>query len=223
MNHVKQTSAGQMNIARIYMRASTSDQDATRARVALEQFADDRGLRVVGTYVENESGTVLKRPELFRMIQDSKSGDLVVVEGVDRLSRLSEENWKLLRQEIDGKRLRIVSMDLPTSWSFTNGDDFSGRVLSAINSMMMDVLAAVSRKDYEDRRRRQAQGIEKAKSQGRYKGRPEDLKRNRAIAQMLRAQVSWSQIQETLACSRATVSKVAKRLQSDLASKSVEA
>ncbi|WP_342212518.1 hypothetical protein [Providencia rettgeri] len=38
--------------------------------------------------------------------------------------------------------------------------------------MMLDMLAAVARKDYEDRRRRQAQGVQKAKQEGKYKGRP---------------------------------------------------
>jgi len=36
--------------------------------------------------------------------------------------------------------------------------------------MMLDVLAAVARKDYEDRRRRQAQGQTRAKAEGRYRG-----------------------------------------------------
>jgi DNA invertase Pin-like site-specific DNA recombinase len=44
--------------------------------------------------------------------------------------------------------------------------------------MMFDVLASVVRKDYEDRRRRQAHGQAKAKAEGRYKGRPEDAERN---------------------------------------------
>ncbi len=34
-------------------------------------------------------------------------------------------------------------------------------MLAALNSMMLDMLAAVARKDYEDRRRRQAQGVQK--------------------------------------------------------------
>lgn len=46
------------------------------------------------------------------------------------------------------------------------------RMLAAINDMMLDMLAAIARKDYEDRRRRQAEGIAKAKLAGRYKGRP---------------------------------------------------
>lgn len=46
-------------------------------------------------------------------------------------------------------------------------DEFTERILAALNSMMLDILAAVVRKDYEDRRRRQAQGG--AKSQARRK------------------------------------------------------
>ncbi len=42
-------------------------------------------------------------------------------------------------------------------------------MIKAINNMMMDMLAAISRKDYEDRRRRQKQGIEKAKKEGSIK------------------------------------------------------
>jgi hypothetical protein len=54
------------------------------------------------------------------------------------------------------------------------GDEFTGRMFEAINGMLLDMLAAVARKDYDDRRRRQAQGQAKAKAEGRYKGRPED-------------------------------------------------
>ena len=45
---------------------------------------------------------------------------------------------------------------------FTN-DSFTMRIFDAINGMMLDMLAAIASKDYEDRRRPQAQGIAKAK------------------------------------------------------------
>src|SRR5215213_2230359 len=92
-----------------------------------------------------------------------------------------------------------------------NGDDFTARMFDAINGMMLDVLAAVARKDYEDRRRRQAQGQAKAKAAGRYRGRKENIARNGGIASMLKAGSSWSQIQAATGCSRATVAKIAKR------------
>ena len=71
-------------------------------------------------------------------------------------------------------------------------------MFGAVNAMMLDVLAAVARKDYEDRRRRVAQGQAKAKAEGRYRGRPEDTAKNARIARMLNAGLSWSQIQDTL-------------------------
>src|SRR6202034_1679011 len=144
--------------ARAYLRASTVEQDASRAREQVEAFAAERGLPIVGTYVENESGAKLARPELFRLIADSKPGDVLLVEQVDRLSRLTDADWRKLRAELDAKKIRVVALDLPTSWLLASGDEFTRRMFGAVNAMMLDVLAAVARKDYEDRRRRQAQG-----------------------------------------------------------------
>ncbi len=47
---------------------------------------------------------------------------------------------------------------------------FTAGMLSAVNAMMLDVLAAVARKDYEDRHR-QVQGQAKAKTEGIVSGR----------------------------------------------------
>ena len=92
------------------------------------------------------------------------------------------------------------------------GDEFTTRMFEAINSMLLDMLAAVARKDYVDRRRRQAQGQAKAQAEGRYKGRAEDVGRNDGIGRMISAGQSWSSIQAATGCSRATIAKLAKRL-----------
>ncbi len=198
---------------RAYLRASTSEQDATRARAQLDAFAHERGLAIAAAYVENESGATLARPELFRLLKDCRPGDVLLIEQVDRLSRLSSDDWTKLRAEIDAKRVRIVALDLPTSWSLaTPADEFTGRVFQAINGMLLDVLAAVARKDYDDRRRRQAQGQARAKAAGLYRGRQEDTKRNEGIAAMLRTGSPWSQIQAATGCSRSTLSRIAKRV-----------
>ena len=76
--------------------------------------------------------------------------------------------------------------------------------------MMLDMLAAVARKDYEDRRRRQFQGIHKAKTEGKYQGRQPDQKRRQHIASLLRSGHSYSEIQEMLSCSRHLIASVAK-------------
>ena len=100
-----------------------------------------------------------------------------------------------------------------TSWQLIgNGDEFTDRMAAAINAMMLDMLAAIARKDYTDRRRRQAQGIEAARKAGKYRGRPEDTKRNADIAVMLREGKSWLTVMRLAKCSRTTVAKVAKRM-----------
>jgi DNA invertase Pin-like site-specific DNA recombinase len=198
--------------ARAYLRASTVEQDAGRAREQVEAFAAERGLPIVGTYVENESGAKLARPELFRLLGDSKPGDILLIEQVDRLSRLTAADWLKLRSELDQRQIRVVALDLPTSWQLAaSGDEFTQRMFGAINGMMLDMLAAVARKDYDDRRRRQQQGIAKAKAEGAYRGRREDVGRNEGIAAMLRDGMSWSKIQDATGCGRATVAKIAKR------------
>ncbi|KAB0681514.1 recombinase family protein [Aureimonas leprariae] len=199
-------------LARLYLRASTDEQDADRARTQLEAFADERGLRIAGTYRENESGAKLARPELFRLLSDSRPGDILLIEQVDRLSRLTTGDWTKLRAELDARQVRVVALDLPTSWMLAaSADGFTDRIFHTMNAMLLDVLAAVARKDYEDRRRRQAQGQAKAKQEGRYKGRPEDVKRNASIAAMLSKKLSWTQIQSATGCSRTTIAKIAKR------------
>jgi DNA invertase Pin-like site-specific DNA recombinase len=198
---------------RCYLRASSDYQDAGRAREQLKAFAKERGLKIAAWYTENESGTKLARPELFRLLADSQRGDVLVVEQVDRLSRLTTGDWEKLKAEIAARHVRVVACDLPTSWVMTtgHGDEFTGRMFDAINGMMLDMLAAVARKDYDDRRRRQTQGISKAKAEGRYRGRPEDAGRNAGIAAMLTSKVSWSAIQAATGCSRATIARIAKR------------
>jgi len=163
--------------------------------------------------VENVSGATLHRPELMKLIADSGEGDIVLVEQIDRLARLKQNDWDSLKQKLAAKRLAIVSPELPTSWlALEKKDDtgFTDSILRAVNAMMLDMLAAVARKDYEDRRRRQFQGIHKAKTEGKYQGRQPDLKRRQHIASLLKSGHSYSEIQEILSCSRHLIASVAK-------------
>jgi DNA invertase Pin-like site-specific DNA recombinase len=70
----------------------------------VEQFAHDHGLVIAATYIENESGAKLARPELLRLLADSKPGDILLVEAVDRLSRLTASDWQTLRTTLTAQR-----------------------------------------------------------------------------------------------------------------------
>jgi DNA invertase Pin-like site-specific DNA recombinase len=196
-----------------YLRASTKEQDAGRAKNALLRFANDHDLVISAFFAENESGATLQRPELFRLLEIAQKGDVVLVEQIDRISRLKDDDWDSLKSIIKAKGLKVVSLDLPTSHQFAVvNDEFTGRMLSAINDLMFDMLAAIARKDYEDRRRRQKEGILKARSEGRYRGRPIDIELQQKVEGMLSDKKSYDYIQHILGCSRSTISKVSKRL-----------
>ena len=196
-----------------YLRASTKEQDAERAKSALLRFANDHDLLISAFFAENESGATLQRPELFRLLEIAQKGDVVLVEQIDRISRLKDDDWDSLKSIIKEKGLKVVSLDLPTSHQFAVvNDEFTGRMLSVINDLMLDMLAAIARKDYEDRRRRQKEGILKARSEGRYRGRPIDIELQQKVEGMLSDKKSYDYIQHILGCSRSTISKVSKRL-----------
>jgi DNA invertase Pin-like site-specific DNA recombinase len=199
-----------MQFIRAYLRASTSDQDAGRAKDQLQDFAAQHQLKIASWYTENESGATLKRPELMRLIDEAHPGDVLLVEQVDRLSRLNNEDWEALKAKLTDKRIRVVALDLPTSYigAQANLDETTQALIAAVNRMLLDMLAAVARKDYSDRRRRQAQGIEKAKEQRLYKGRKPNEERNAGIAEMLKKGVSWSQIQAATKASRSTIKRI---------------
>lgn len=208
------------NTVRAYMRASTHEQDATRAQEQMEAFALTHGRSNLSWYVENESGSTLKRPELMRLLKESNKGDVLLLEQVDRLSRLNAVDWDKLKAMMQEKGVIVVSIDLPTSYALMadpstvdpeSTEGFNQRALKAINGMMLDMLGAIARKDYEDRRRRQGQGIVKAQAEGKFKGRQPNLERHERIRKLLAAGLSYTDIQETLeGVSRATIAKIAK-------------
>ena len=196
---------------RAYLRASTTDQDANRARESLQQFVTRHDHKIAAFYVENASGASAERAELRRLLADARHGDILLVEAIDRLSRLPQAEWNRLRAEIEGKGLRVVALDLPTSHMAITGsatDEFTARMLDAVNRMMMDMVAAIARKDYEQRRERQAQGIAKAKQLGVYRGRPVDQAKHDKIRQLLSKGFSVRKTAELAGAAPSTVQRV---------------
>ena len=94
----------------------------------------------------------------MQLIEDAHEGDVILVEQIDRLARLNPEDWETLKKMLSEKNLPVVSKELPTSYmalKSAGSTDFMSSSLKAINSMLLDMLTAIARKDYEDRRHRQ--------------------------------------------------------------------
>jgi DNA invertase Pin-like site-specific DNA recombinase len=200
-----------------YMRASTDDQDAHRAEAALRGFVKTHGepkARIAHLFVENASGASLQRPALFEALTACEAGDVLLVEQVDRLTRLTEDDWLKLRRLIDEKGIRLVSLDVPTSHVLLKAGGALAGIVAALNRFLFDVLAVTARKDYEDRRRRAAEGIARAKEKdaSKFGGKKRDEQKHADIQKALARGDSWTDVQRIHGASRSTVARIAREM-----------
>ena len=192
---------------RIYVRASTKEQDAKRALDDLIQFSHSYPDNHVA-YIENSSGTKLNRPELSRLLDESKPNDILLVESVDRLSRLSQEDFATLKDQIKHKGLRLVIADLPTTHNSNEG--MTGEILNVINAMLIDLLATMAKLDNDKRRERIRQGL--ARSGYKPTGKKINQAKHKRIKELLAAGSNTKEeIAKAVGCGIATVYRVAKK------------
>ena len=198
---------------RIYVRASTKEQDAERALAGLIQFSQNYGSEYVA-YIENESGTKLNRPILNQLLNESLPGDILMIESVDRLSRLQQADFEILKQQIKDKGLRLIVSDLPTThMQIKHGDTITTSLLELINNMLIDLLATMARLDNEKRRERIIQGLKR--SGYKQTGKKANLAKHNRIKQLLAANnMTKEEIAKAVGCGVATVYRVAKQISS---------
>lgn len=197
-----------MKTAHLYLRASTDDQDASRALQTVTDFAAKNSLTTTETYIENFSGAKLERPELNRLLSQAEQGDLIIVESIDRLTRLPADQYEALKARITERGLKVVAVDLPTSHGALKADA-DDRIVQLINGLMMDIAAHYAHEDYTKRRKRQAEGISKAKEQGKYQGRPANtVLRDKISTYLGKGGYTYAEIAKLCDCSLGMVSKV---------------
>ena len=111
-----------------YIRISTTDQNTARQEVIMQELGVDQ------VYIDRMSGKSLDRPELKRMLNYVREGDVVIVESISRFARntrdllelmekLNEKTFNLYRRkrlliqthQQDG--LCLQSLELLQSWS----------------------------------------------------------------------------------------------------------
>ena len=192
----------------IYVRASTKDQDAERALDSLKEFAmtiQDN----VKEYVENESGTKLDRPILNRLLDKAENGDTLLVESVDRLSRLKQDEFEVLKGRIKEKGLKLVVADLPTTHVLLNTNDtITSSILNLVNNLLIDLLATMARLDNEKRIERIKQGLER--SGYKPSGKKADIEKHARIKELANKGLTKEEIAKAVGCGVATVYRVLK-------------
>lgn len=197
-----------MNIARIYLRVSTDEQDLTRQN-DIVRSTRDAGYYIAGVYREKASGARVDRPELQRMIADLQPGEVVVAEKIDRLSRLPLPQAEQLVNSIRarGARLAIPSL-VDLSDLAADADGMTKIVLESVQELLLKLALQMARDDYETRRERQRQGVQLAKSAGKYAGRIADTTIHKRIVALRGAGQTIQRTAELSGCSASQVKRI---------------
>lgn len=200
-----------MKVARIYLRVSTEGQDLQRQEGIIEQ-AKATGCYVAGVYREKASGARADRPELERMIADLQSGEIVIAEKIDRISRLPLDEAEKLINTI---RAKGASLSVPgivdLSEVIAASEGIPKLVLESMQNLLLKLALQMARDDYETRRERQQQGIALARQSGKYKGRRADKSNHKRIVELRSAGNGIARTAQLCGCSETLVKSIWKK------------
>jgi DNA invertase Pin-like site-specific DNA recombinase len=174
-----------------YARTSTIDQVAG-FEAQLKELA---AAGCQKTYQEQVS-SVAERKQLHAAIEYVREGDIFVVSKLDRLAR-SVSNLMAILETLEQKRVgvRILNLGMDTQ--------------TPTGKLMLTVLGAVAQFEREMMLERQREGIAKAKSEGRYKGRkPIEADRRRSVHRLAAEGATRTVIAAQLGIGEATVYRI---------------
>ena len=136
-----------------YVRVSTKEQNTARQEELMKLLEVDR------VYIDKMSGKDMERPFLQEMMNFVREGDSVVVESISRFARNTKDLLELTEQ-LSNKHVQFISQK-----ENIDTDTPAGK-------FMLTIFGAVAELEREYIRQRQREGIEIAKQQKKYKGRP---------------------------------------------------
>lgn len=154
-----------MNGAHIgYARVSSTDQDLSIQEEALKAAG------CVRIFQEKESGlSVANRDELALCLAFMREGDTLVITRLDRLGR-SVRDLLTIVEQLASKGVHFKVLNQPVC----DIHDSTGR-------LFFQILAAFAEFEANIRKERQREGVERARSEGRYKGRPKTYDAEKTI------------------------------------------
>ncbi|MCX8592624.1 recombinase family protein [Gilliamella sp. B3804] len=196
------------------MRVSTHEQDLTRQEKIIEE-AKKFNYFIAGIYKEKASGALnhSQRPALKKLIKSLQNGDIVMIEKMDRLTRLPFSEAKMLIETIRSKGASLYISNVPDLSGFYNDNLTTVQkvILDAVQDLLLDLALIQARDNYEDIKQRQAEGILIAKKNGKYKGRKKNIElHNKIINYRFSKNLTLKQISIRCECSLTTVKKVIK-------------
>lgn len=136
-----------------YVRISTREQNTARQDELM------KSLEIEKVYTDKLSGKNTERPELQKMMDFVREGDVLIVESISRFARNTRDLLDLIAT-LNSKGVQFVSQK----------ENFD--TTSPTGRGMLTIFGAMAEMEREYILERQREGIEIAKAEGRMKGRP---------------------------------------------------
>lgn len=202
------------------MRVSTNEQDLTRQEKIIEE-AKKNNFFIAGIYKEKASGTLThsQRPQLKKLIKSLECGDIVMVEKMDRLTRLPFTQSQKLIETIKSKGASLYISDVPDLSGFYNDNltTLQKMVLDTIRDFLINLALIQARDNYEDIMQRQAEGIKIAKRKNIYQGRKKNIElHSKIIYYRLEKKETLKNTAIICKCSLTTVKRVINKYKDDV-------
>jgi len=174
-----------------YARASTLDQTAGfEAQLAeLAQAGCEKVFR-------EQVSSVAPRAQLEAALEFISEGDVLVICKLDRLARSTQHLLEIVeRVKRKGAHLNVLNLGMDTS--------------TATGKLLLTMIGAIGQFEREMMLERQREGIAKAKTEGKYKGRAPTARARTEQARALRAEgIGATEIAKRLNIGRASVYRV---------------
>lgn len=168
-----------------YRRVSTTDQNLDRQELD--------GCEKV--FEEKLSGANRERPALRDLIDFAREGDEVIVHSLDRLAR-DLRDLKSIVDELNDKGVTVDFLQERLRFS-PDADD-------PLSKLQLHLMGAFAEFERSMIRKRQAEGIARAKAKGVYKGRRATIDREK-VAEMHEQGLGATEIAKALGIGRASV------------------
>jgi len=172
-----------------YKRVSTADQNTARQFDGFDLTGEN-----VKVFEDHASGKNMDRPELTRCLEYVREGDILNVWSIDRLAR----NLGQLQRTVEELTAKGVVVKF-----HKENMTFAGKA-DNMQTLLFQILGSFAEFERAVNRERAAEGIARAKSEGKYRGRKPKLSESQAkeLLQMVHDRYSKTEIAQKFGISR---------------------
>ncbi|MDF1999480.1 recombinase family protein [Peribacillus frigoritolerans] len=185
-----------------YIRVSSEGQNIARQKKSLKEAG------CTDFFIEKISGASMDRPELQRMLKELEAGDTVITHEISRLSRSTKDLLTIV-EIIQSKGAGLKSIS--DKWLDLSDDN-------PMSEFIFTIFSGLAQFERKMIKQRQKEGIEIAKSEGKFKGRKTKLveggkeeQRMKAIIEAYNKGKSINDIRTTFKVGTGTIYRLLER------------